>query len=185
MMQLDKITVVICCLVLLTGLSLLSVEVDVSKESGKHHELVERTSDQDLVVEDLTVNAEEDSVVVATDGPVVITATVTNQGEEPVDVPLIVEGAEDEVGHKGYVLQDLEPGDSEDIEWVRDEHRTWSEGEYTIMVGDESVEVTVGEPDDESIDDEVDWDQMRIIVGSVIAAFVTGTVVGVLWSKRS
>lgn len=184
MMQLDKITVVICCLVLLVGVSLVSVGANESNDLRQYGELEGRISDQDLVVDDLTVNAEEDSVVVAKDEPVVITATVTNQGDEPVDVPLIVEGAEDEEGHKGYVLEDLEPGESEDIEWTRDEHGTWSEGEYTIRVGDETVDVTVGESDDETVEEGVDWGEIRIIVGLVIAAFIGGIAVGVLWMKQ-
>ncbi len=139
--------------------------------------------DVDIVVEDLMVNGEPDEVEIGLDEEVVITATVRNEGDSTETVDLIVEGAQDEEGHFGHTLE-LDPGDSEEIEWVMDQHATWDEGFYTIRLGDESVEVTVGEPTDEPIDDEVDWDEIRIVVGLIIAALVVGIGIGVLWSKK-
>ena len=148
---------------------------------GDQYVIVSVLEELDLVVEDLTVNGQSDEITVGVDDPVEITATVTNQGEETVDVPLIVVGAEDDVGHKGYILEDLEPDQSELIEWGKEQHNTWAEGEYTIQIGEETVEVTVGEPVE---DEEVDWEEIRIIVGLVIAAFIIGIGVGVLWTKK-
>ncbi len=134
----------------------------------------------DIIVEDLTVNGEPDEVQIDLDEEVEITATVTNEGDAAATVDLIVEGADDEEGHFGHTLE-LGPGDSDDIEWIMEEHDTWDEGDYTIRLGEESVEVTVGE---DLVDDEVDWDEMRIIIGLIIAAFVIGIGVGVIWSKK-
>ena len=249
--------------------------------------------DLNIAVEDLEVNGVSDHLEIYEDDPVTVTATVTNDGDEPVDVPLnIAWDYELDQGHKGTVHEDLQPGETDDIEWTREEHGTWWPDEYTVIVGTESVSVTVsedidvdlaveeftvnGETEDVEIeldevveiyaelrndgdtdvdmmvvveedgeqvagphsfeataeaggtgviqedhdhgtwyegeftvrlvagdgeieetitvtlveedpiddDDEVDWDAMRIVVGLIIAAFIVGIGVGVLWMKR-
>ena len=102
--------------------------------------------DLNITVEDLEVNGESDHLEIGTYDPVTVTATVTNDGDDPVDVPLYIAwDYELDQGHKDSVYVGLQPGETEEVEWEREEHGTWWPDEYTIIVGEESVNVTVEE----------------------------------------
>ena len=138
----------------------------------------QRLLDEHLVVEDLEVNGEDEHLVVHEGDSVTVTATITNEGDEPIDVPLIIEwddGVDDP--HKGTMYEDLEPGETDDIEWTREEHGTWWPDEYTVIVGTESVTVAVVEELDITVEDlEVNGESEDVFVGLNESVTVTATV---------
>jgi len=173
------------CTVLLGSILLVCASLALTGADNEGS-LYQAMLEENVLVEDLAVNGESDEVTVGMDQSVTVTATVTNNGDETVDVPLVI-AWDDQVdeGHKGYVLEGLEPGDTEEIEWTREQHATWMPNEYTVSVGEESVSVTVGDPVDEENGLTLGSAEIRIIGGLIITAFILGIAVGALWMKKS
>ncbi|GEM_PF-1257707 len=87
-------------------------------------------------IENLAVNGEEDEITIETDETVDITAEVENVGEFDIDIELMVN--DEEIGS-----WTIGPGEDESI----DETYTFDEeGDYTVSLYDQEVDVTVMEP---------------------------------------
>jgi len=145
--------------------------------------------DVDLVVEDFTVNGETDEVEIGLDEEVEIYAEVSNDGDEDVEMTVTVEEDGEEIETGRHFFDETVPAGDEGIIEEDWDHDGWYEGEFTVRLSvsdgerEETITVTLLE-DPVDDDDEVDWDEVRIIVGFIIAAFIIGIGVGVLWTKK-
>lgn len=99
--------------------------------------------DEDIVVNEFTVNGEDDEVTIGLDDDLDIYAEVENEGDADGEIALEVNGQT----HKGYVY-DVEAGEEKVIEETH-EHATWEAGEFTASMGDKEVTVIVEDDDPE------------------------------------
>lgn len=97
----------------------------------------------DVTVTDLMVNGENGTVMLTTDDPSVITATITNESEQEVELTLTVKMDGDLFDNRHDWTYTVAPGETKEVEEVRDDHRTWYPGEFTVELGDEVVSVIV------------------------------------------
>ena len=175
-MHWEKLGVAIVGIILL-----IAAFVVVGNTVDNENTLENRLFDEDLVVEDLEVNDEDEQLILHENETVTVTATVMNEGDDIIDVPLVVEWYEDdelviEDPHKGTLYEDLDPGQTEDVNWTRD-HFGWWPDNYRVRVGDETVNVIVVRDLQLDVEDlEVNGEPDHLEVGMDDSVTVTATV---------
>ncbi len=125
--------VVILVLVNVMGresISELVVEEEVPEDTG-------------IVVEELLLNGEEGSLTLTTDDPSVITATVRNDSDEEREVELSVRMGGRLFDERHDWTYTIAPGETLEIEEVREDHRTWYPGEFTVELEGNVIDVVV------------------------------------------
>jgi len=186
-MELNKLAVLIIG-ILLISVAFLAVGNRTAVSSGQNRietlgndgvivTLVEDVQIEDVEVEEFTVNGETEEVGIGLDEEVEIHAEVSNNGDADVNMVVVVEEDGEEIETGNHLFEEtVEAGDTVEINEEHD-HFGWYEGEFTVRL--------VVEDDEVEEDEEVDWDEIRIVVGLVIAAFIVGIGVGVLWKKKA
>lgn len=98
---------------------------------------------QDITIENFKLNGEDGTVTLTTDDPSVITATLINETEEEIEVELRVVQNGRAFDDRHSIKYTVAPGETQEIEEVREEHKTWYPGEFTVELGDQAIAVTV------------------------------------------
>ncbi len=96
-----------------------------------------------VTIEEFKLNGLDGTVRLTTDDPSVITATLRNETEEEQEIELkVVQDGRSFDERHGFTYT-VAPGETKEIEEVREEHKTWYVGEFTVMLGDQTIEVIV------------------------------------------
>lgn len=103
-----------------------------------------------ITVEELTVNGEAEEVVLDTDDETVIAATLTNETDAAEEITIAVKEDGEVLNEKHTWTYSVGPGETNEIEEVKEEHHTWYPGEFTVEAGDKSVEMVVEEAGEDS-----------------------------------
>lgn len=114
-----------------------------NKNEDKTEKENETTIESQIVLEEFLVNGKSDNVVVGLDESSVITAVVTNQGEAKKEITMSVKMDGDTFDRRHTWNYIIEPGETKEIEEVRENHHTWYKGSFTVELLDEIIEVIV------------------------------------------
>jgi hypothetical protein len=96
-----------------------------------------------ITIKDFKLNGLDGNVKLTTEDPSVITATLINETEEEQEIELkVVQDGQSFDERHGFTYT-IAPGETKEIEEVREEHKTWYVGEFTVMLGDQTIEVIV------------------------------------------
>jgi len=100
-----------------------------------------------ITVEYLKVNGEEGPLITLNlDDQSIITALVRNEDtEREAEISLSVRRNSDLFDGRHSWTYTIGPGETREIEEIREVHRTWYGGEFTVEIGDKLIRIVVQE----------------------------------------
>lgn len=119
----------------------ISLFLSISEKTLQEEPAPEETTG--VTVEDLMVNKQIEDVVLSKDEPTVITATITNESDNITEIILSVKMDGRLFDHRHDWTYTLEPGETKEIEEVRETHHSWYQGNFTVEIGDQMINVAV------------------------------------------
>ena len=136
------ILIIVGVIVIVFLLLTLTSDENEQPENGQE-EISEVT--EGVTVQNLKLNGEDGTVMLTTDDPSVITATIVNDSEEEQEVQLTLSVRKDGelFDNRHDWTYTVAPGETKEIEEVRETHHTWYPGEFTVEMGDEVITVIV------------------------------------------
>lgn len=135
---LSTVVIVLLILVLITIFNNNSEETNDTPIDTTSKEEVSK-----ITIENFKLNGEEGTVRLTTEDPSVVTATLKNETEEEQEIDFRVVQNGRPFDERHGITYTLAPGETKDIEETREEHHTWYVGEFTVELGDQTIEVTV------------------------------------------
>lgn len=103
----------------------------------------------EIIVHSLAVNGMTGPQIFLTlEDESIITAVIENAGPEEAEVMMSVRMDGELFDHRHDWTYVLQPGETKEVEEIREVHHTWYAGAFTVEVGDEIIEVFVEEERD-------------------------------------
>ncbi len=143
------------------------------------------------ITANLEVNGEEDEVTIDEDDEVEIDVSIENNGETDETVKFYVLEDDDPIApHDPYETYTVPAGGSEEDTLTHDHVSDWEGGFYARLIQEDTedilaeVDVTVGDPDVDPVEDDPDWESLRILIGIALATFIVGIGVGLLYERK-
>ncbi len=106
----------------------------------------ENLESPEIVVESLKINGQEGRIItIGLENESIITAVVTNDGNIEKEAELILSVKKDGelFDRRHNWIYTIKPGETKEIEEIREVHYTWYKGEFTVEIGDMKTKVIV------------------------------------------